>query len=212
MSSKMSKHYHPFWQNQHLWLWQGCWVNAHCWCNRLIDEGTDPRMRGLKKRTLVEDVLEGCDDLLEWALDLERSAGKKSNYRQTKQGKSPMRTIAKKKAVPQVIISSKGSPTRHPPVTFKQLNGGKCLVWQVPCVPRQYTHRGCGHEDCGHLHRNDATHDCWTRWHKATAAEREAFKQKRAQPPACGPAVKLAKRQVMRWQGARRASALTVTH
>ena len=49
-----------------------------------------------------------------------------------------------------------------------------------------------------HLHRNSKDHDCWTRWHKASAAEREKFKQKRAQPTPIGPAPKQAKRRVVR--------------
>ena len=185
------KHYHP-WQNHHLWLRQGCHVNVHCWRNRLIDEGTDPRVRGLKKRTLVEDTLETCEDLLEYALDLERRMQKKKTYR-AGQGGMSTETPIKKKQGPQVIISTKGSPTRHPPCGF--LKPGTCLV----C--RHQLRTSCGHEDCGHLHRNGKGpegRNCWSEWHAATAAEREKMKKKRVQPEVDGPEPKRAKRTVVR--------------
>ena len=57
---------------------------------------------------------------------------------------------------------------------------------------------GCAHEECGHLHRNEATHDCWTRWHDATPAQREQMKKKRVQPTVRGPAAKRTKRTTVR--------------
>jgi len=93
------------------------------------------RFVGLAKRTLVDDILVCLEQLLSWAGRLEEPAADAS------------RDVADD-VYSQVRLTRVGSPSRHVPMTFAKAHG--CLV----C--RKLITTGCGHPECGALHKRTA--------------------------------------------------------
>lgn len=118
------------------------------------------RFVGLAKRTLVDDILVCLEQLLSWAGRLEEPAADAS------------RDVADD-VYSQVRLTRVGSPSRHVPMTFVKAHG--CLV----C--RKLITTGCGHPECGALHKRTAGSVGTTQLDVGLGPARQKFVVKRKQ-------------------------------